>query len=89
MKQLLFTFALGLALAACSKEAAVSSAPPAEKDSSAKPYPLTTCVVSGEKLGGMGDPFIFMHEGTEVRLCCKSCKEDFDAEPAKFMAKLK
>jgi len=30
-----------------------------------KPYPLTTCIVSGEKLGGMGDPYVFVHEGQE------------------------
>jgi hypothetical protein len=55
----------------------------------AKPYPLDTCVVSGEKLGGdMGDPFVFTHEGREIKLCCKSCKKDFDKETAKFVAKV-
>lgn len=54
----------------------------------AKPYPLETCVVSGEKLGGMGEAFVFNHEGQEIQLCCKSCKKDFDKEPAKFMAKV-
>ncbi len=52
-------------------------------------YPLTTCIVSGEKLDGMGDPYVFTHEGTEVRLCCESCRDDFDKDPAKYMAKLK
>lgn len=52
-------------------------------------YPLTTCVVSGEKLDSMGEPHVFTHEGTEVRLCCKSCLDDFNKEPAKYMAKLK
>lgn len=52
-------------------------------------YPLSTCVVSGEKLGSMGKPHVFDHEGTEVRLCCKSCLEDFHKEPAKYLAKLK
>jgi len=54
-----------------------------------KPYPLTTCVVSGEKLGGdMGDPYVFMHEGREVKLCCKSCLKDFNKNPAKYMKKI-
>jgi YHS domain-containing protein len=54
-----------------------------------KPYPLDTCVVSGEKLGGdMGDPYVFAYEGREIKLCCKSCKKDFDKEPAKFVAKV-
>jgi YHS domain-containing protein len=29
------------------------------------------------------------HEGTDVYLCCKSCKKDFDKEPAKFMKVVK
>jgi YHS domain-containing protein len=53
-----------------------------------KPYPLETCAVSGEKLGGMGEPFVFVHETQEIQLCCKSCKKDFDKEPAKYMAKV-
>jgi hypothetical protein len=60
-------------------------------------YPLTTCVVSGEKLGGdMGDPYIFTYKdknikddpGREVRLCCKSCLKDFNKEPAKYLKKI-
>ncbi len=52
-------------------------------------YPLTTCVVSGKKLGGMGEPYVFKHEGQEVRLCCKHCKPDFDKDPAKYLEKLR
>ena len=51
-------------------------------------YPLTTCVVSGEELGAMGDAYVFVHEGTEVRLCCKRCKAKFDKDPAKYLAEL-
>lgn len=54
----------------------------------AKPYPLKTCIVSGEKLGEMGKPFIYTHEGREVRLCCKSCLKDFKKDPAKYLKKL-
>jgi len=54
----------------------------------AKPYPLNTCVVSGEKLDSMGEPFVFAHEGREVKLCCKDCKKDFDKSTAKFVAKI-
>lgn len=59
------------------------------KTSTGGSYPLTTCIVSGEKLDSMGQPHVFTHEGTEVRLCCKSCVPDFDKEPGKYMAKLK
>ena len=54
----------------------------------AKPYPLDTCVVSGEKLGGMGDAFVFVQDGREIKLCCKSCKKDFDKDTKKFVAKV-
>jgi YHS domain-containing protein len=54
----------------------------------AKPYKLTTCIVSDEKLGEMGEPFVFTHEGQEIKLCCKSCKKKFDKDPAKYLKKL-
>ena len=57
-------------------------------DKKAKPYPLDTCIVSDEKLGEMGDPYVFVHKGQEIKLCCKSCKKDFDKSPGKFMKKL-
>jgi YHS domain-containing protein len=51
-------------------------------------YLLTTCVVTDEKLGEMGDPYVFTYQGKEVQLCCKSCKKDFDKNPKKFVKKL-
>lgn len=54
-----------------------------------KPYPLEKCVVADEAFGGdMGEPFVFVHEGREVKLCCKSCKKDFDKETAKYIKKI-
>ncbi len=60
----------------------------AEQKTEAKPYPLKTCVVSDEKLGEMGDPYVFTHEGREIKLCCKSCLKDFKKDPAKYIKKL-
>jgi len=60
----------------------------ADKDEKAKPYPLDKCVVSDEKLGEMGKPYVFKYEGREVQLCCKSCLKDFKKEPAKYLKKL-
>ncbi len=51
-------------------------------------YPLTTCVVSGEALDSMGDPYVFNADGQEVRLCCKECKKKFDEDPQEFVRKL-
>jgi len=53
------------------------------------PYPLETCIVSGEKLGSMGDPAVIDHEGQQVKFCCEPCIDDFKKEPDKFLAKLK
>ena len=73
----------------------LSSADDAKKDK--KAYPLTTCVVSDEKLGGdMGEPYVFTYKnekikddaGREVHLCCKSCLKDFKKDPAKYLKKL-
>lgn len=54
----------------------------------AKPYPLDTCIVSGERLGSMGDPVVVVREGQEVAFCCKGCIRTFDKDPARFLRKL-
>ena len=54
-----------------------------------KPDKLTTCPVSGEKLGEMGKPYIFVYQGQEVKLCCSGCKKDFDKDPAKYLKKIR
>lgn len=60
-----------------------------EKKEKAKPYPLEKCLVSDEDLGSMGKPFVFTHEGQEIKLCCKSCQKDFNKDKAKYLKKLK
>lgn len=51
-------------------------------------YPLTTCVVSDEKLGEMGKPYVTKIKGREVQLCCKSCEKDLKKDPDKYLKKL-
>ena len=53
-----------------------------------KPYPLKTCIISGDKLGEMGDPFVYVHEGREIKFCCKGCLKDFKKDPAKYVKKI-
>ena len=65
-----------------------TNAEDARTDKPGQSYPLDTCVVSGEKLGEMGEPHIYTHEGREVRLCCKGCLKDFKKDPAKYLKKL-
>lgn len=55
----------------------------------AKPYPLEVCIVADEKLGSMGDPIVRVHAGQEVKFCCKDCVGEFEADPEKYLAKLK
>ena len=57
------------------------------------PYPLQTCVVSGEPLGGMGEPYVLMFKqdgkpDREVRFCCEMCVARFNSNPAKYLAQL-
>ena len=60
----------------------------ASADAKAKPDMLATCPVSGDKLGEMGKPYVFVYKGQEVKLCCPNCKKDFDKDPAKYLKKI-
>jgi len=53
-----------------------------------KPYTLKTCIVSGEKLGQMDKPFVFVYEGREIKLCCKDCQKDFKKNSVKYVKKI-
>lgn len=52
-------------------------------------YPLKVCVISGEELGSMGEPYVHDHNGTIVKFCCKPCIEEFNKDPESHLAKLK
>ncbi len=87
MKSSLRLLTLALALVASAFAADSKPAAPAPA------YPLTTCVVSGDKLGEMGKPveYTCKQAGQPDRLillCCKDCIADFEKEPAKYLAKL-
>lgn len=69
-------------------EKPVEKDPAAKPDDKVKPYPLDTCIVSDEKLGGMWKPVSFIYEGKEIELCCKHCRKDFDDDPAGYLKKL-
>ena len=54
------------------------------------PYPLDTCIISGDKFGGdMGDPIVFVYTNNganqEIKFCCPMCKPKFLKEPDKYM----
>ena len=54
----------------------------------AKPYPLDTCLVCGMKLAGMGEPYVFVYNGQQIKVCDIGEKADFDKDPAKYLKKL-
>jgi hypothetical protein len=66
-----------------------------ESDGPAKapvPYPLQTCIVSGEHLDG-GDMVVTVHKEAGkpdrvMHFCCRKCLAKFKADPAKYLAEL-
>ncbi|MEW5702243.1 MAG: hypothetical protein AB1792_08445 [Candidatus Zixiibacteriota bacterium] len=59
-----------------------------QANQAAQPYAIDWCIVSGEKLGGMGAPVSYQHQGRELKFCCKGCIKDFEREPARYLARL-
>ncbi len=76
---LLTTALLGFGLSACSSPAASAGV---------KPYPLDTCLVTGNELGSMGTPITQVHGNREIKFCCQPCVKKFAANPAKYLARL-
>ena len=82
-RPIIYGLVLGMAaLASTAMAADTTNAPP-------KPDLLTTCPVSGDKLGEMGKPLVFVYQGQEVKLCCGGCKKDFDKDPAQYIKKIR
>lgn len=79
----LTTALIGLTIAA---SIAPQTAAAADK---AKPYPLKTCLVSGNDLDSMGGPISKTYDGQVIKFCCKPCIKKFEANQAKYLAKLK
>lgn len=92
---LLAILALGAVLAATPCIANAAEAPvvvAAESAAAVAAYPLTTCVISGDKLeaGDMGPIIEYTHKEAGkvdrlVRLCCKGCVKEFKKDPAKYL----
>jgi hypothetical protein len=60
------------------------------------PYPLDTCIVSGDKFGGdMGPPIVFIYQdkakgiNQEIKFCCPMCKPKFLKDPDTYMKTIK
>jgi hypothetical protein len=94
--KVLVVLAAASILAGCESKTPVvaPAAPPVVAPPAAAPvapaakstYPLATCVVSGEKLGGMGDPVVIVRDGVEIHLCCNDCIKEVDKDPKKYVS---
>jgi YHS domain-containing protein len=80
--KLMFTAAVGVALAGSAGAVASSEAP------APVPYPLDYCVVTGAKLGEMGKPVVMQYEGREIQFCCNGCVSKFKADPQAYLKKI-
>ena len=65
-------------------EAKPLAAKPATKEN----YPLDICIVSGNKLGAMGEPVLYNYRGREVRFCCSGCISRFEKDPKTYLKKM-
>ena len=66
-----------------------AKAKPTKTAKAVKPYPLDVCLVSDEAFGGdMGEPYVLVENGQEIKLCCKSCLKDFKKDKKALMAKV-
>ncbi len=85
-------------LASCSPEQQTVGLNPVGKNSSVveaqtkpakpRPYPLTTCLVSGEDLDSMDERVSTVYEGQVFEFCCKPCLKKFNKDPEKYQAML-
>jgi len=77
-----------LILAAIATLSAASCATSGSSSASVKPYPNNTCIVSGNELGSMGPVITKVHNGQEIKFCCKPCVAKFEKNPDRFLAEL-
>ncbi len=43
------------------------------------------CIVTGNKLGSMGEPVSFQHAGETYKVCCSPCIKKFKKNPDKYI----
>jgi YHS domain-containing protein len=90
MKLIISLTSIAFLTLSCTKQESTPSGDAAlsTESTAAKPYPLDVCLVSGEKLGSMGEPVVIVHEGQEIKFCCDSCLPRFKENPEKYLSQL-
>jgi hypothetical protein len=85
---LLLIAATGLLFTSCASTGVTPASGGTAASGGIKPYPKTTCIVTGNELGSMGPVITQVYQGQEVKFCCKPCVKKFAANPAKYLADL-
>ena len=62
---------------------------PTTKMVSGVPYPLDTCIVTGNKLGSMGTPITKTYKDQDVKFCCRPCIKKFYKDPERYLDKIR
>lgn len=83
------TFLLAFGLISCTTTPAPAGAAPvakeAAKKAAPKPYPLETCLVTGDDLDEMDERVSTVHDGQVFEFCCKPCLKKFNKNPGKYV----
>jgi YHS domain-containing protein len=86
-----FAILIAIGLASCATPSAPAGAAPvaqpAAKKSAPKPkpYPLETCLVTGDDLDEMDERVSTVHDGQVFEFCCKPCLKKFNKNPGKYV----
>ena len=83
MKSILVLALITLSLVSCQ-----TTAPGTPAAGGVRPYTSDECIVTGNRLGSMGDPITHVHGNQEVKFCCSPCVRKFKANPDKYLANL-
>lgn len=65
------------------REAAKKAAP--KPKAKPKPYPLETCLVTGDDLDEMDERVATVYDGQVFEFCCKPCLKKFHQNPGKYV----
>jgi YHS domain-containing protein len=86
-----FSLLLLFALASCSAPSAPAGTEPVARKEAKKaapkpkPYPLETCLVTGDDLDEMDERVSTVHDGQVFEFCCKPCLKKFHKNPGKYV----
>jgi YHS domain-containing protein len=85
------TILLAIGLVSCATTPAPTGAAPVAKETARKaapkpkPYPLETCLVTGDDLDEMDERVATVYDGQVFEFCCKPCLKKFNKNPGKYV----